>query len=228
MRLMLVLFILSLTARADLIVDNLNPTTGSAVTTNSQATFRWQSFRPSVAGVGPTDSVVANSPLPSAVYLTSADFVRAPSGTAAAGSIFLDVYAYDSTANTLGAYIGSSGNSLDVNTQPALAVLSWSFPGLSLNPSLEYALAFSSDGIDGNVFAASNGARVSAANFGAGFVETYTGGEAFGSVGAVAFDARFRVVMDVVPEPSTAGLFLLGLTFALLRSPRLGQGVARR
>jgi hypothetical protein len=204
--------------RASLIVDNLNATT--VVTTGSQATFRWQSFTPSVAGVGPTDTIAANSPLTADVALTSAEFLRAPSGTASTGLIFIDVHEYDAATDTLGAYIGSSADSLDVNNTAFNAPLTWTFPSLVLNPATPYALAFSSDGAPGNVYGSGAGARISAANFGSGFVSTYTGGEAVGSVGAVAFDARFRVGMQVVPEPSAFSLFALGGLLAARLSRR--------
>jgi hypothetical protein len=203
------------TVRANLIVDNLNAAT--VVTSGSQATFRWQSFTPSVAGVGPTDTVAANSPLTASVLLLQAEFIRAPTGTQQAGDIFIDVHEYNPATDTLGTYLGSSTLGVDVNNAASLTTLTWSFPALVLNPNTEYALAFSTDGLSGNVLGAGNGARLAAAHFGSGFVNTYNGGEAVGSVGAVAFDTRFRAVMQVVPEPGSFALLSLGLLARPLR-----------
>ena len=202
-----------LTANATLIlVDNLN--LPSPVIAGAQSTYAVQSFTPSVAGIGTSDTVAANSPLPATIFLGSAEFLRGPSGTADAGQIFIDVY--EGAGNT-GTYIGSSSNSIDVNNAPALSSLAWTFDGLGLNGGVEHALVFSSDAISGSPILA----RLTAANNGGGFVNTYDGGTAaFASAdnsSPLAFDARFLVTLNTIPEPSSMALFGLGGLALILR-----------
>ena len=188
-----------------------NKDSATVVTSGSQATFGAQTFTPSTPGPGTNDTVAANSPLPPAVSLLTATFVRAPTGTATAGPLFIDVYATDNATNiaTGGTYVGSSTNSIDVNGATALTDLTWTFPSLTLASNSTYSLAFSTDGVAGGTSGV--GGRVAAANFGGGFVSTYSGGTAYnGNNPPVVqnLDARFAVTYNT-PEP--AGLSLLGL-----------------
>ena len=63
----------------------------SLVTTGSQATFGAQGFRLSVAGAGSGDTVAANLPLSPTADLNSITAVKAPSGAATAGNLFLKI-----------------------------------------------------------------------------------------------------------------------------------------
>lgn len=185
------------------VVDNLD--LPSPDTTGSQSTYGVQSFTPNIAGIGLSDTVAANLPLPSTVLLKSVEFLRAPAGTAGAGQIFIDLY--EGAGNT-GTYLGSSVNSIDVNSAAALSSLVWNFPDLSLNSSAEHAFVFSSDAVEGGLLSA----RLTAANNGGGFVSTYDGGTAdndANNLSPINFDSRFKVTFDAVPEPSS--LLLLGL-----------------
>ena len=71
-------------------------------------------------------------------------------------------------------------------------------------------LLFSPDNVAGGVA----NARLTAANNGGGFVNTYDGGTADNSsdgLSPVAFDTRFQVTYDTVPEPSSLALLGLGV-----------------
>lgn len=194
-------------ADAALIILN-NKDAATVTTTGSQATFGSQGFTPNVAGPGLTDNVTANSPLPANVFLTSITLVKAPAGTATAGQLFLDIY---TGAGNGGTYIGSSLNSFDVNNAASLSELTWQFPTLLLSSSTLYNFAFSTDNLAGGTTGI--GGRVAAANFGGGFVSTYSGGVAYNAntpSTSTALDARFLATFETVPEPSHVAL--LGVT----------------
>jgi hypothetical protein len=201
----------TLTANAvSVVVDNyITEQNGS--TTGAVAVFGVQSFTPSVAGLGVNDTVAINSPLPSTVYLESATFLRAVSGTATAGQLFLNVY---QGAGTGGTFLGSSSNSIDVNSAAGLDSLVWNFANLALDPNSAVALVFSTTTTNDSVA----GGRVQVArDSGGAFANSYTGGTADndGNNGSPSsFDARFSVSFNTVPEPTAAllgGLGLLGL-----------------
>lgn len=192
-------------------VDNLDLPT--PVTTGAQSNYAVQSFTPNVGGIGLSDTVADNAPLPSTVYLQSATFLKTPdSGTDSTdGQIYIDVYLGDGND---GVYIGSSTNSIDVDAAASSSKMTWFFDNLNLDSTLEYALVFSTDAIAGS----SAIARLTAANNGAGFISTYSGGEADNSADGnspVAFDARFAVRYTTspvaVPAPAAlpAGIMLL-------------------
>ena len=187
-----------------------NKDSGTDVTTGSQATFGSQGFIPNVAGSGLADTVSANSPLPATVFLTSITTVKAPSGAATAGQLFLDIYQGGGSGGT---YIGSSLNSIDVNSATALSDLAWSFPALPLSSATLYSFSFSTDNVSGGT--ANIGGRIAAANFGSGFVSTYSGGVAYNQSNvAQGLDARFVATFETVPEPSS--ILLAGIAIAAM------------
>lgn len=202
-------------ANAALIVlDNKDAAT--VTTTGSQSTFGSQSFTPSIAGVGLADTVAANSPLPANVFLTSITTVRAPLATATAGQLFLDIYLGGGSGGT---YIGSSLNSIDVNSATSLSDMTWYFPFLSLVSTSQYSFTFSTDNVAGGTSGV--GGRIAAANFGSGFVSTYSGGVAYNqSNSEQTLDARFLATFETIPEPSSLlfiGMVVGGLCLARRR-----------
>ena len=186
---------------ASIVLDHVN--LPGLVTTGSQASFEFQTFQPSVAGLGTTDTVAANLPLPATVTLETVSFVRAPSGTATGGSLFIDVYS--GSGGDTGTFLGSSSDSIDVNAASPLQVLTWNFGALDLTSADSYSLVFSTDAGAGGTATG----RVAAANNGGGFVDTYTGGIADGGSGTLLFDTRFGVTF--VPEPASLALAAMGL-----------------
>jgi hypothetical protein len=212
----------SVASAAIVTLDNKDSST--VTTTGSQATFGAQTFRAATAGPGTNDSVAAATPLPATVYLQTATFVKAPSGSATAGPLYIDVYATDNGSNiaTGGTYIGSSTNAIDVNNATALADVTWNFASLAISSSSTYSFAFSTDAIAGGT--STVGARLAAANFGGGFVSTYSGGTAYNSVNppaAVSLDARFATTFDTVPEPTGCALAGVGGLLLLARRRRV-------
>lgn len=209
---LIVILATALTANAGtVVVDNLDLAT--PVTSGSQSSYTIQTFTPSVAGIGTSDTVAANSPLPSTVTLNQATFLKAPSGSGTAGGLFIDVYLGTGIGGT---YLGSSTNSVDINGTTALTNMTWTFSGITLTSTSEYAFLWSGDNVEGGVA----NARLAAANNGGGFVNTYDGGIADDSsngLSPVAFDTRFQVQYTAVPEPSTKALLGLGGLALILR-----------
>jgi len=205
---------------APIVLDNYfgepNGDTAGAV-----GNFRTQSFTPSVAGAGALDTVTANSPLPATVYLNSATFLTAVSGTTpTAGEIFLNVY---TGLGDTGTFLGSSTNSIDVDAvTPGTGVsteMVWSFDALALDSSLEHAFVWSSTATAGSTVSSRSAV---ARDSGGGFGNSLDGGSASNSgdgSGAVPFDARFMVELDTVPEPGSLALLGLG-GLAMLRRRR--------
>jgi hypothetical protein len=201
----------SLAASAvSVVVDNYI-TEPNGDTAGAVANFAVQSFTPSVAGLGVNDTVAANSPLPGTVYLESANFLKAVSGSATAGSLFINVY---QGAGNGGTFLGSSTNTVDVESATGLDSLVWNFANLAMDPTSQVALVFSTTATDDSAVIA----RVAVArDSGGGFGNSYTGGTADDNAdngSPSVFDARFAVQFNTVPEPSIAllgGLGLLGL-----------------
>lgn len=203
---------------ATVLLDNKN--SAGLVTANSQSTFGGQSFTLSVAGVGTNDTVTANSPIPANATLNSITFVKAPLGTATAGSLFVKIFT--GSADASGTPVAVSTNGIDINNATALSDLVFAFAGESLSTSTQYFAVFSTNGLTDATGTDLVGGRVAAANFGTGFNSTYSGGVGFSSANPPAgttLDARFAVSFDVVPEPSVALLGGLGM-LALLRRRR--------
>lgn len=200
------------TNAATVVLDNLDFAT--PVTTGSQSNYQKQSFTPNVAGIGTSDTVTTNSPLPATVFLEGTTFITAPTGTGStAGQIFLNVYL---GAGNAGVFVGSSSNSVDLIAAGFNTNVNWSFDNLNLDSGSEYALVFSTTATDDSAATA----RLTAANNGGGFVSTYAGGTADdnadgGSPGP--FDSRFQVQFNTVPEPSSTALLGLGGLALLLR-----------
>jgi len=199
------------TTAATVFVDNYigepNGDTAGAV-----AAFAVQSFTPNVAGPGATDNVAANSPLPGTVYLQSATFLRAVSGSETAGELYLNVYQGNDGDD--GIFLGSSTNTVDVNSATALASLVWNFDNIALDSTLETALVWSTT----NTAGSSVLARIQVArDSGGGFGNSYTAGTADNNAdnnSPSAFDARFSIQLSTIPEPSVfllSSLSLLGL-----------------
>lgn len=197
--------ILTYSAQAGIvIIDNLDLATPE--TAGSQASYTVQTFTPSVAGIGTSDTVAANLPLTSSVTLDQATFLKAPSGSGTAGGLFIDVY---SGIGIGGTYLGSSTNSVDINGTSALTNMTWIFSGITLDSSAEHTFLWSGDNVAGGVA----NARLAAANNGGGFVNTYDGGIADDSSNGatpLAFDTRFQVQVTTIPEPSSTALLGLG------------------
>lgn len=207
---------------ATLVIDNKDHS--GVVTTGSNSSFQYQTFTPNTGSTAAgnasnNDNIAANLPLPATVYLETTTFVRAPSGTATAGALYLDVYAYNTATNSYTAYLGSSTNAIDINAATALTDLTWSFASLALNSAQEYALVFSTTNTDDGLAFQGTSGRVAAANFGGGFVSTINNAEAANppTITQAAFDARFEVVMNTVPEPSAVLLGAFGLLGVLRR-----------
>lgn len=166
--------------------------------------------------------MTTNSPLPGTVYLQSVDFLRAVSGTGTAGQLFIDIY---TTAGSGGTYLGSSTNSIDVNSATGLSTLTWNFNNIALSSGTQHAFVFSTDNVAGGFLsnAGGQGARLQVARDSGGtFGNSYTAGTADNdstNASPSAFDTRFQVTLDTVPEPSAALLGGLGV-LALLRRRR--------
>ena len=196
------------------VIDNIDLPT--PVTTGAQSNYQMQSFTPNVAGIGTSDTVAANAPIPSTVYLSSFTVITTPAGSGSTlGQLFVDVY---SGQGNLGSYIGSSSNSIDVAGSGFNTTITWTFPMLALDSSTNYSFVYSTDGIAG----APATARLTAANNGGGFVSTYAGGVADDNASGaspVPFDSRFQVALSTtIPEPtSVAFLGLAGLGLILRR-----------
>ncbi|MGC4017454.1 MAG: PEP-CTERM sorting domain-containing protein [Luteolibacter sp.] len=197
-----------------------NKDSAGLVTTGSQATFGAQSFVLSTAGTGTGDTVAANSPLPSTASLTSITFVKAPAGSATAGQLYVKIYT--GSADATGTPIAVSTNSIDVNSATSLADLTWSFSDATLSTTTTYFAVFSTNGASDSTGTDGVGARIAGANFGSGFVNTYSGGTGYNATSptpaAISFDSRFSVAFEV-PEPSTALLGGIGI-LSLLRRRR--------
>ncbi|MCH7228511.1 PEP-CTERM sorting domain-containing protein [Haloferula sp. A504] len=201
------------------VVDNFigepNGDTAGAV-----AAFAVQSFTPNVAGPGATDTVAANAPLPSTVYLQSATFLRAVTGVETAGQLYLNVYQGNDGDD--GTFLGSSINSIDVNSATALSSLVWNFDNIALDSSLETALVWSTTNTAGtSVLARIQVARDSAGNFG----DSYTAGTADNNAdnsSPPSFDARFAVQFSTVPEPSSSVSLLASMALLVLIRRRRG------
>lgn len=166
--------------------------------------FSVQTFTPSVAGLGVNDTVAATSPFPAGVGLQSVSFLKAVSGAATTGQLFIDVYR---GAGDTGTYLGSSTNSVDVESAAGLDVLTWNFPDLFLDSTVEHAFVWSTDNTAGNTVLA----RIQVArDSGGGFGSSYSGGTADnnGDGGSpLAFDTRFQVTMtDQVVDPGSINL----------------------
>lgn len=194
------------------------------ITASSQATFGAQSFKLTVAGAGTNDTVTANSPMSSTATIQSITFVRAPSGTATAGALFVKLY--DTGADATGTPLAVSTNSIDVNGATSLTDLVWSFADPTVSTTSTLYAVFSTNGLSDSTGTDTVGARIAAANFGGGFnAAVYGSGDtnlrgwnsADPPVGQ-NLDARFKVNFTV-PEPSAALLGGLGM-LALLRRRR--------
>lgn len=196
------------------VLDNKDNTT--VITAGSQASIASQTFMINVPGAGTPanggNDNIASMPPGIPMLLNTATFVKAPSGTATAGALFLDLYTSTGTGiDPLGTFLGSSTNSIDVNGATALANLTWNFDSLQLTQGVEYILRFSTDSGSGGTAGVEG--RIAAANFGGGFVSTYAGGvarNAAGPAGGLAFDTRFELNVTAVPEPSSTILLLVG------------------
>jgi len=198
-----------------------NKDSAGLVTTGSQATFGGQSFILSTAGAGTGDTVAANSPLPTTATLDSITFVKAPAGSATAGQLYVKLYT--GSADATGTPVAVSSNSIDVNSATSLTDLTWTFSGATLSTTTTYFAVFSTNGASDSTGTDGVGARIAAANFGGGFVSTYSGGTAFNATNptpaGVTFDSRFAVTFTTVPEPSAALLGSLGV-LAIFRRRR--------
>lgn len=199
----------------NIVIDNLD--LSGAVTGGAQSNYQKQSFTPNVAGIGLSDTVADNAPLTDFVALESATFLRSPDGAGDStdGQIFIDVYLGIGNGGT---YVGSSSNSIDIDAIAADEEMTWFFDNLELDSTLEYALVFSTDALEGGVATA----RLTAANNGGGFINTYSGGTAddtASGVSPVTFDARFAVRFTAIPTPAAlpAGLAMLGIIAARRR-----------
>lgn len=208
---------------ATVIIDNAHHS--AVVTTGSQSSFGRQSFTFTVAGGtagngSSHDTVTANSPLTALVTLESISFVESPTdnASATAGQLFLKVF---SDAGATSAPVAISTNSINVRGAidgGALSDLTWSFASVSLSSVPEYFIRWSTNSTNDNTGLGVG--RVAAANFGGGFVNTYTGGIATNPTGgALAFDSRFEVTFATIPEPA-AGLLALFAGAALTRRRR--------
>lgn len=208
---------------ATVILDNAHHS--AVVTTGSNANFIRQSFVFGTAGgtagnASSHDNVALNSPLPATVALDAITFVESPTdnASATAGNLFLKVF---TDAAATGAPVAVSSNAINVRgaiNGGALSDLTWNFPAVSLDSSLTYHIRWSTSSTADNTGLAV--ARIAAANFGSGFINTYTGGDANGPTGGVLnFDTRFEVTFTAVPEPGVSVLGLLAAG-ALLRRRR--------
>lgn len=179
-------------------VDNYF-TESNGDTAGAVGQFAVQTFTPSIAGQGVNDTVGANSPLPAGVGLQSVSFLKAVSGAATAGQLFIDVY--EGSGDT-GVYLGSSTNSIDVEAATGLDVLTWNFPDLFMDSAAEHALVWSTDNLAGSTVLA----RIQVArDSGGGFGSSYSGGASDDSgdgLSPLAFDTRFQVTMtDEAVDP---------------------------
>lgn len=209
------LMLLAAQATADpFILDNKDNNT--VITAGSQSSILFQSFRINYPGAGTPanggNDNIASLPPGVPVALNTATFVRAPASTTlgTAGPLFLDLYEFTGPVPHLGAYIGSSTNSIDVNNAAPLSNLTWNFPSLWLTQGVEYLLQFSTDGVAGNPATG----RIAGANFGSGFGNTYTGGSAAQPNGTLlGFDTRFELTASV-PEPASIMVLLGGVAIS--------------
>ncbi len=207
--------------QADIILDNAHHS--EVVTAGSQSNFRSQSFTLNVPGgtagnAASHDNIGANLPLPGSLLLKSILFVESPNDNndATAGNLFLKLF---TDAGATGAPVAVSTNSIDVRGAidgGALSDLVWNFNNDLLSSTAQYFIRWSTNSdLDNTELGV---ARVAAANFGGGFVNTYTGGVATNPAGGTLnFDARFEVTV-AVPEPSSAAV--LGLCSLLMASRR--------
>ena len=177
-------------------------------TTGAVAAFAVQSFTPNLAGPGATDSVVASSPLPATVYLESATFLRAVSGSETAGGLYLNVY--QGNDGNDGTFLGSSTNAVDVNSAAGLDSLVWNFDSIALDSTAEVALVWSTTQTDDSAVIA----RIQVArDAGGAFGDSYAAGTADNNAdnnSPSTFDARFSIGLNTVPEPGSLALLGLG------------------
>ena len=206
---------------ATLFLDNAHHS--AVVTTGSQSSFGSQSFRFDVAGAtagnaSSHDNVTLNSPLPVLVKLETITFVESPTDNASAtgGDLYLKIF---TDAGATGVPVAVSLNAINVRAAidgGALSDLTWNFGSPSLGSSTPYFIRWSTNSAADNTGLGVG--RVAAANFGGGFVNTYTGGVATNPSGtALAFDSRFEVGFSPVPEPGAATLALFGACGLLRR-----------
>ena len=197
-------------------IDNIN--LANTTTNGAQSNYAKQSFTPNIAATGSADTVTANSPLPAEVLLQSATFLRSPDGGAGtAGQIFIDVYLGVGNGGT---FVGSSSNSINLNSLGANTPVTWSFDNLLLSSASEYALVFSTDSGAGSPATA----RLTAAKNAAGsFVNTYNGGTADNDANGgspVAFDTRFSVTVRSVPSGGSTALMMSAALVGLVGMKR--------
>lgn len=210
-------------------IDNYS-TEQNGATDGAVGDFAVQQFTADTAGLGALDTVAANSPLPTSVYLNSVSFLRATSGTSdnavldggtASTQTFVHVYLGNGDGGT---YVGSSLNSIDTDAAAGLSTMTWNFGSLELTDSTaQYAFVFTNSADDA---AGSEGyhARLQVArDSGGGFGNSYAGGGADNNndgLSTLAYDTRFSISLDTtaaVPEPSSTALLGLGGLALILR-----------
>ncbi len=209
---------------ATIFLDNAHHS--AVVTTGSQSSFGSQSFRLDTAGgtAGNAlshDNVALNSPLPTLLRLETITFVESPTDNASAtgGDLYLKIF---TDAGATGAPVAVSLNAINVRGAidgGTLSDLTWNFGSPSLSSSTPYLIRWSTNAASDNTGLGVG--RVAAANFGGGFVSTYSGGVATSPTGtALAFDSRFEIGFSPVPEPAVATFFFTAAGTLLRRRRR--------
>ncbi len=190
---------------APVVLDHKDHATLTAV--GSNANICRQSFHFGVAGGtsgNPTsnDSVASHSPLTVLVSLEAISFVESPndSNAATAGDLYLKVF---TDAEAAAAPVAVSSNAINVRgaiNGGAQGDLTWTFPKVSLASAKTYHVRWSTNSQPDNTGLSI--ARIAAAHFGGGFVNTYKGGTASTTeaLHEADFDARFEVTFSLVPE----------------------------